>query len=64
MKRALKIVLIVTVILLGLGCICFGLSLFLGSDLTRIADVVFSRYDLTQTLINVQNLILRIKGLF
>jgi hypothetical protein len=64
MKRAWKVILILTLTALALGVLCFSLSLVLGSDLTRIADAVFTRYDLTQTLMNFQALMLRIKSIF
>ncbi|MEG2008717.1 MAG: hypothetical protein RR055_07845 [Oscillospiraceae bacterium] len=53
MKKAWKLTSFVTVLLLTLGLVCFGLSLVLGADLVRIADAVFSRYDLTQTYLNI-----------
>ena len=64
MKKAWNIVLIFSLSILALGSICFVLSLVLGSDLVRISDVVFSRYDLTQTILNIQNLILQAKSIF
>lgn len=64
MKKAWNIVLVFSLSILALGGVCFVLSLFLGSDLVRISDVVFSRYDLTQTIMNIQNLILQIKSIF
>lgn len=64
MRKAWNVVLTVTLILLGLGVVCFGLSLLLGADLVRIADAVFSRWDLTQTYLNVENLIAQLTALF
>ena len=64
MRKAWNVVLTVTLILLGLGVVCFGLSLLLGADLVRIADAVFSRWDLTQTYLNVENLIAQLTSLF
>jgi len=64
MKKAWNIVLVFSLAILALGGVCFVLSLVLGSDLVRISDVVFSRYDLTQTILNIQNLILQIRSIF
>ncbi|HBR07558.1 MAG TPA: hypothetical protein DD735_01540 [Clostridiales bacterium] len=64
MKKAWRIVLILTLSVLALGGICFALSLILGADLVRISDAVFARYDLAQTILNVQNLIFKIKTIF
>ncbi|NCB51419.1 MAG: hypothetical protein EOM54_06000 [Clostridia bacterium] len=64
MKKVWNIVLVFSLSILALGSVCFVLSLILGSDLVRISDVVFSRYDLTQTILNIQNLMLQIKSIF
>lgn len=64
MKKAWNIILILALSMLALGAICFVLAILLGADLVRISDAVFARYDLTQTIINVQNLILRIRSIF
>lgn len=64
MKKAWNLVLVFSLSILALGGVCFVLSLILGSDLVRISDVVFSRYDLTQTILNIQSLILQIKNIF
>jgi len=64
MKKAWNVVLVFSLAILALGGVCFVLSLVLGSDLVRISDVVFSRYDLTQTILNIQNLILQVKSIF
>ena len=47
MKAAWNIVLYITLGLLVLGGVCFGLSLLMGVDLVCIADAVFARYDLS-----------------
>ena len=54
MKTIWKIVALVAVTLLVIGIICFSLSQMLGADLVRVADAVFNRYDLTQTILNFQ----------
>ena len=64
MKAAWNVVLYITLGLLVLGGVCFGLSLLMGADLVRIADAVFARYDLSQTLLNVRALIAQILGVF
>lgn len=64
MKKVWTFVLIFSLALLVLGGVCLGLSTVLGSDLVRISDVVFSRYDLTQTILNFQALALRLRSLF
>jgi hypothetical protein len=64
MKKAWNVILVLALSLLVLGAVCFVLAILLGSDLVRISDAVFARYDLTQTIINVQNLILRIRSIF
>lgn len=62
MKKVWNVVLIIALAALLLGGVSFGLSLLLGADLVRIADVVFSRYDLTQTYLNFENLFKQIAG--
>ena len=64
MKAAWNIVLYVTLGLLALGGVCFGLSLIMGADLVRIADSIFSRYDLAQTIVNVRALIAQALAIF
>ena len=64
MKRTGKLVLAIAIAMLALGFVCFALSLLLGADLVRIADVVFGKYDLTQTYLNFQELWLRIVSIF
>lgn len=64
MKAAWNVVLYITLGLLVLGGVCFGLSLVMGADLVRIADGVFSRYDLAQTLLNVRALIAQALAIF
>lgn len=62
MKKAWNVVFIAALAALLLGGVSFGLSLLLGADLVRIADVVFSRYDLTQTYLNFENLLAQVTG--
>lgn len=64
MKAAWNIVLYITLGLLALGGVCFALSLLMGADLVRIADAVFTRYDLSQTLLNVRALIAQVLSIF
>ncbi len=64
MKKAWKIVLTVSFSALALGLMLFGLSVLMDADLIRIADVVFSKYDLTAIYLNVENAITQAKAMF
>ena len=54
MKRAWSIILALSLLLLALGGIVFGLSLIMDADLLRVADAVFARYDLAKVIVAVQ----------
>ena len=55
MKKAWSIVISVVLALIGLGCVVFGLGLIMDADLVRIADTVFSNYDLAKVIIAVED---------
>lgn len=55
MRRAWNIVLSVVLALVGLGCVVFALGLLMDADLVRIADTVFSNYDLAKVIIAVED---------
>lgn len=54
MKKAWSVVISVVLALIGLGCVVFGLGLIMDADLVRIADTVFSNYDLAKVIIAVE----------
>ena len=45
----------VVLALVGLGCVVFALGLLMDADLVRIADTVFSNYDLAKVIIAVED---------
>ena len=55
MKKAWSVVISVVLALIGLGCVVFGLCLIMDADLVRIADTVFSNYDLAKVIIAVED---------
>ncbi len=55
MKKAWSIVISVVLALIGLGCVVFALGLIMDADLVRIADTVFSNYDLAKVIIAVED---------
>ena len=55
MKKAWSVVISVVLALIGLGCVVFGLGLIMDADLVRIADTVFSNYDLVKVIIAVED---------
>ena len=55
MKTAWSVVISVVLALIGLGCVVFGLGLIMDADLVRIADTVFSNYDLAKVIIAVED---------
>lgn len=55
MKKAWSVVISVVLALIGLGCVVFGLGLIMDADLVRIADTVFSNYDLAKVIIAVED---------
>ncbi len=55
MKKAWSIVISVVLALIGLGCVVFALGLIMDADLVRMADTVFSNYDLAKVIIAVED---------
>ena len=55
MKKAWSVVISVVLALIGLGCVVFGPGLIMDADLVRIADTVFSNYDLAKVIIAVED---------
>ena len=55
MKKAWSVVISVVLAMIGLGCVVFGLGLIMDADLVRIADTVFSNYDLVKVIIAVED---------
>ncbi len=55
MKKAWSVVISVVLAMIGLGCVVFGLGLIMDADLVRIADTVFSNYDLAKVIIAVED---------
>ncbi len=54
MKKLWSVILTVFIVLAVLGCVVFALGLLMDADLVRIADVVFSNYDLAKVLTAVE----------
>ena len=54
MKKLWGVILTVVIVLAVLGCVVFALGLLMDADLVRIADVVFSNYDLAKVLAAVE----------
>ena len=50
MKKLWSVILTVVIVLAVLGCVVFALGVLMDADLVRIADVVFSNYDLAKVL--------------
>lgn len=50
MKKLWSLILTVVLVLAALGCVVFALGLLMDADLVRIADVVFSNYDLAKVI--------------
>ena len=55
MKKLWSLILTVVLVLAALGCVVFALGLLMDADLVRIADVVFSNYDLAKVIIAVED---------
>ena len=64
MKRAWGIVLSVVLALAGLGVVVFALGLIMDADLVRIADTVFSNYDLAKVIVAVEDAWHSVLGVF
>lgn len=54
MKKLWSVILTVVIVLAVLGCVVFALGLLMDADLVKIADVVFSNYDLAKVLTAVE----------
>lgn len=55
MKKLWSLILTVVLVLAALGCVVFALGLLMDADLVRIADVVFSNYDLAKVIAAVED---------
>ena len=55
MKKLWSLILTVVLVLVALGCVVFALGLLMDADLVRIADVVFSNYDLAKVIAAVED---------
>lgn len=55
MKKLWSLILTVVLVLAALGCVVFALGLLMDADLVRIADVVFSNYDLAKVITAVED---------
>ena len=55
MKKLWSLILTVVLVLAALGCVVFALGLLMDADLVRIADVVFSNYDLAKVIPAVED---------
>ena len=55
MKKLWSLILTVVLVLAALGCVVFALGLLMDADLVRIADVVFSNYDLAKGITAVED---------
>ncbi len=54
MRKAWSIVRTVALLAIALGAISFALALVMDADLVRIADTVFSNYDLAKVIVAVE----------
>lgn len=55
MRKAWSIVRTVALLAIALGAISFALALVMDADLVRIADTVFSNYDLAKVIVAVED---------
>ena len=55
MKKLWSLILTVVLVLAALGCVVFALGLLMDADLVRIADTVFSNYDLAKVIVAVED---------
>ena len=51
MRRAWSIVRTIALLAFALGAVMFALALVMDADLVRIADTVFSHYDLAKVIV-------------
>ena len=64
MRKAWSIVRTVALIAIALGAISFALALVMDADLVRIADTVFSNYDLAKVIVAVEDAWHSVLGVF
>ena len=64
MRTAWSIVRTVALLAIALGAISFALALVMDADLVRIADTVFSNYDLAKVIVAVEDAWHSVLGVF
>ena len=64
MRKAWSIVRTVALLAIALGAISFALALVIDADLVRIADTVFSNYDLAKVIVAVEDAWHSVLGVF
>lgn len=64
MRKAWSIVRTVALLAIALGAISFALALVMDADLVRIADTVFSNYDLAKVIVAVEEAWHSVLGVF
>lgn len=64
MKRAWSIIFTLSLLVLALGGIIFGLSLLMDADLVRVADTVFANYDLAKVIVAVRDALSGVRSIF
>ena len=64
MRKAWSIVRTVALLAIALGAISFALALVMDADLVRIADTVFSNYDLAKVIGAVEDAWHSVLGVF
>ena len=64
MRKAWSIVRTVALLAIALGAISFALALVMDADLVRIADTVFSNYDLGKVIVAVEDAWHSVLGVF
>ena len=64
MRKAWSIVRTVALLAIALGAISFALALVMDADLVRLADTVFSNYDLAKVIVAVEDAWHSVLGVF
>ena len=64
MRKAWSIVRTVALLAIALGAIFFALALVMDANLVRIADTVFSNYDLAKVIVAVEDAWHSVLGVF
>ena len=64
MRKVWSIVRTVALLAIALGAISFALALVMDADLVRIADTVFSNYDLAKVIVAVEDAWHSVLGVF